>query len=112
MERLSIGKKPEKHQESKIKDNVVHVGPSQLLVHSKSTPKSTSMIRSIFQNKIWLIAQEPMEIKDVMVDGWIQLMNMLMTMDLPQTKIIPTLQQTKHAKMLKENSRELLDMLT
>lgn len=70
------------------------------------------MIKSIFQNKIWLIAQEPMEIKDVMVDGWIQLMNMLMTMDLPQTKIIPTLQQTKHAKMLKENSRELLDMLT
>jgi hypothetical protein len=92
MDRLSIGKKPEKHQESKIKDNVVHVGPSQLLVHSKSTPKSTSMIKSIFQNKIWLIVQENMEIKDAMVDGWIQLLNMLKTMVLLQTKTIPMLQ--------------------
>lgn len=50
------------------------------------------MIKSIFQNKIWLIVQENMEIKDAMVDGWIQLLNMLKTMVLLQTKTIPMLQ--------------------
>ena len=52
-----------------------------------------------------------METKDAMVDGWILPTNMLQTMVSLQEKITHTLLRINHARMLKENSKELLDML-
>ena len=112
MSKQLIGKRLEKHQESRIKVHVVHVGLSQLLEHSKSTPEFISIKSLTFQNNNWLIVQVLLETKDAMVDGWIQLMNMLKQMVLLPEVLILTLLGIKHARMLLLHSTELLDLLT
>ena len=87
------------HQ-SKTKDNVDHVGPSQPSVHWKEliTLQPRNLTHS--QNNNWLTVRLHMETMDVMVDLWIKLSGMLKTMESLWNQLIHTEELEDHASIL------------
>lgn len=82
----------------RTKDHAVHAGPSLQSEHLKSTQTLNSTENTNYLNKIWLTAQDHMTMMDAMVDGWILLLNMLLTTVWLKLKIIHTLLKMEPAR--------------
>lgn len=108
-----IGHNTELLLPSRTKVNVVHAGLSQQSVQSKDVISNKHQTSSPSLNKSLLIVLvEFTKMKDVTVVSWIKPSNMLLIMVSQLKKLMPTLEETVHAKPMSNQETKLPVFLT
>jgi hypothetical protein len=105
---MLIGPAKEKLPQLRIKVHADHAGLSQLLLLWRVLFLLAVAQLSVSQSNNWLTAQEAMEIKDAMEDGWTLPLIISEIREFPPLINIPTLLEIKHAKSI----REILNLMT
>ena len=97
----------------RIKDNVDHVGLSLLLLLLKLLMHTTKTQSTFLNKKLLIVPQLPMDTsrKDVMVDGWMMVSNMLSRTRLLLNRNIHTKELMEHAKEVKLKTNMLSNNL-
>jgi hypothetical protein len=102
---ISIGLLLVRYQELRIRDHVVHVGPSLPLPPSNHLKESRDKVKPHSLSNNLLIVQDHSVIRDVMVVGWTKPSNMSLRMVLPILPHIHMLPVTKPVRLKEVHTR-------